>query len=99
MFSYLDIMMESLMQLPIGIHPIIHRLSRSETEVFLGDDRQSSHGGLWQDRSEGELVDYMRQVGHRRIDIVMLRSHFNVEITRNTKKKEKKKEQKTKENG
>lgn len=82
---YLDVVVEGLVQLVVDVEVSVHGREGGHGEVLLGQGLQHADGGTGQQGTERQLVNHVREVGHGRIDVVVLGPHLDVEVARHSK--------------
>ena len=68
------------MQLVVHVVVAIHGPGVFHREVLVGDRINAALHFTLDGRAESERVDHQGQIGHRRVDVVVLRAHLHVEI-------------------
>jgi len=76
------------MQLSVDVDVGVHGVHVLGGKEVLRDHVDQSLLLTGQAGTEGQAIDYVRQVGHRRVDVVVLGSHLDVEISRYSNRKE-----------
>ena len=73
-------MVEGLVQLVVYVVVAIHGPGVFHREVLVRDRINAALHFTLDGRAESERVYHQGQIGHRRVDVVVLRAHLHVEV-------------------
>jgi hypothetical protein len=82
--SYLNVVVERLMQFIIHVEEAVHGSGFIHREELRGYQTHTALHFRSGGRAETKAVYHQRQVRHRRVDVVVLGSHLNVEVAGNS---------------